>query len=53
MNLLFDAIREQHPGFEVMDIRLLADQNKVADQDADELDAKFAQAIKSAERKHL
>lgn len=48
MDKLFQAIREQHPGFDVLDVKLLANQHEVADQDAAELDGAFAVAIENA-----
>ncbi|WP_168173897.1 hypothetical protein [Thioclava sp. DLFJ5-1] len=49
MERLFQAIREQHPGFDVLDVKLLANQHEVADQDATELDSAFAVAVNNAE----
>lgn len=49
MEQLFQAIRDQHPGFEVLDVKLLANQHEVAGQDANELDEDFAKAIRQAE----
>ena len=48
MEKLFQAVRERHPGFEVLDVKLLANQYEVADQSAAELDASFAEAVKTA-----
>lgn len=53
MNQLFAAIREQHPGFEVMDVRLLANQNEVDNQDPEQLDVEFAAAVRSAEEMQI
>jgi hypothetical protein len=48
MEKLFAALRELHPGCEVVDIRLLANQNESDDQDPRVLDGLFAAAIASA-----
>lgn len=50
MEKLFDAIRAQHPGCDVVDVRFLVNQFSVADQDVDELDEKLAEAVRKAER---
>lgn len=49
MNKLFEAIRSQHPGCEVVDVRFLVDQYEVNDQDVDGLDAALAKAVEEAE----
>ncbi len=49
MEKLFDAIRDQHPGCEVVDVRFLVNQYDVDDQDIDDLDEKLAHAVKHAE----
>lgn len=49
MNKLFDAIRSQHPGCEVVDVRFLVDQYAVDNQDVDVLDAALAKAVEKAE----
>ena len=51
MNMLFAAIREQHPGFEVMDIRLLANREEVDGQSPADLDRPFAAAVRASELK--
>lgn len=48
MEKLFSAIRDQHPGFEVLDIKLLANQLEVDCQDASVLDDQFELSIRSA-----
>lgn len=49
MEKLFAAIRDQHPDFEVLDVKLLANNHEVADQDAASLDSAFQEAITDAE----
>lgn len=49
MNNLFEAIRNQHPGCEVVDVRFLVDQYQVDNQDVGELDAALAKAVDAAE----
>jgi hypothetical protein len=49
MNKLFDAIRSQHPGCEVVDVRFLVDQYQVNNQNVDELDNALAEAVVGAE----
>lgn len=49
MDKLFDAIRSQHPGCEVVDVRFLVDQYQVDNQDVDGLDAALAKAVEEAE----
>ncbi|WP_425051515.1 hypothetical protein [Psychromarinibacter sp. S121] len=49
MEKLFQAIRDQHPGYDVLDVKLLANQHVVADQSATELDDAFSDAILAAE----
>lgn len=49
MEKLFNAIRDQHSGCEVVDVRFLADQYQVDDQDVDKLDCDLAKAISNAE----
>jgi hypothetical protein len=49
MEKLFSAIRDQHPGFEVVDFRLLANQHEVDGQDVEELDEQFAGAVRGAD----
>jgi len=48
MNKLFDAIRNQHPGCEVVDVRFLVNLFDVADQDVDKLDDGLATAVTEA-----
>jgi len=50
MEKLFNAIRNQHSGCEVVDVRFLADQYEVNDQDVIKLDVELAEAVSSAER---
>ena len=49
MEKLFAAVRDQHPGFEVLDVKLLANQHEVDGQAADQLDDMFAHAIRNAD----
>lgn len=49
MEKLFAAICEQHPGFEVVDVKLLANQHEVNGQDSAELDEQFAKAVREAD----
>lgn len=49
MNKLFDAILDQHPGCEVVDVRFLVDQYEVNNQNVDELDEALGEAVSSAE----
>ena len=49
MDKLYDAIRSQHPGCEVVDVRFLVNQYQVDDQDVDVLDAALAKAVEEAE----
>ena len=53
MHKLFAALREKHPGCEVVDVRFLVDHNEVNGRDASLLDAAFAKAVKTAERVEL
>lgn len=53
MEKLFDAIRDQHPGCEVVDVRFLVNQYEVDDQDVDELDKQLAEAVQTAEEKDI
>ena len=48
MEKLFAALKAQHLGFEVVDVRLLANQLEVNGRAAVDLDAEFADAITSA-----
>jgi hypothetical protein len=50
MDKLFDAIRNQHPGCEVVDVRFLVNQFDVNDQDVDNLDTALADAVNTAEK---
>ena len=49
MEKLFDALRSQHPGCEVVDVRFLVNLYQVDDQNVDELDKQLALAVASAE----
>ena len=49
MEKLFDAIRGQHPGCEVVDVRFLVNLDDVNDQDVDVLDKQLAYAVEHAE----
>lgn len=49
MEKLFAAIRDRHPGFEVVDVKLLANQHEVDGQDASELDEQLARAVREAD----
>jgi hypothetical protein len=53
MEKLFAALRERHPGYDVVDVRFLVDQNKVDGRPAEELDDAFAKAIRKAKRVDL
>ncbi len=50
MEKLFDAIRDQHPGCEVVDVRFLVNKLELQDEghDVDALDASLAEAIMNA-----
>lgn len=48
MEKFFAALREQHPGFEVVDVRFLAERTAARDQDAGSMDADLADAVRSA-----
>lgn len=48
MNQLFEALREMHEGYDVVDIRLLANAEEVNGRSGPELDAEFAQAVRSS-----
>jgi hypothetical protein len=48
MEKLFAALAEQHPGFSVVDVRFLADNSRADNQNPDELDQQFADAISGA-----
>lgn len=48
MNKLFDAIRSQHPGCEVVDVKFLVNLFNVNDQDVDKLDDELAKAVTEA-----
>ena len=50
MEKLFDAVRSQHPGCEVVDVRFLVNLDDVNDQDVDVLDAQLAHAVEHAEK---
>jgi hypothetical protein len=49
MDKLFAAIHRQHPGFEVVDVKFLANQVEVDGQGADGLDEAFAVAVDHAD----
>lgn len=49
MEKLFNAIRDQHPGCEVVDVRFLVNLYEVEDQDVDDLDNKLAEAVLTAD----
>lgn len=53
MEKLFAAVRDRHPGFDVVDFRLLVDQRSEGSESADDLDAQLAAAVASAELKDL
>lgn len=53
MDKMFSAILDLHPNCEVRDFRLLANLVEVSDKQADELDAEFADAIRSSELKDI
>lgn len=48
MEKLFDALRSQHPGCDVVDVRFLVNQYDVDDQDVDVLDEQLSVSIKNA-----
>ena len=48
MNQLFDALRQRHDGYDVVDLRLLANAHEVNGRSASELDPEFADAVKNA-----
>jgi hypothetical protein len=48
MEKFFAAIRDQHPDFEVVDVRFLAERSAACDQDAGDMDALLAEAVKNA-----
>jgi hypothetical protein len=48
MEKLFAAMQEQHPGYELLDVRLLANQNEANNQDLSQLDEQFAVAVNAA-----
>lgn len=50
MEKLFAALRERHPGYDVVDVRFLVDHNHVNGRSASALDRAFAKAISDAER---
>lgn len=50
MEQLFTALRDQHPGCDVVDVRFLVNLQQVEDQDVDELDNKLAQAVQTADQ---
>ena len=45
MEKLFNALRDQHPGCEVVDVRFLVNLYQVEDQDVDDLDSELAEAV--------
>lgn len=49
MEQLFNALRDQHPGCEVVDVRFLVNLYEVEDQDVDDLDGKLASAVSTAD----
>lgn len=49
MDKLFEAIRIQHPGFEVVDVKFLVNQREVNGQDSGCLDVELARAVSEAE----
>jgi hypothetical protein len=53
MEKLFAALRERHPGYDVVDVRFLVDQSRVDGRPAEELDGAFAEAIQKAKRVDL
>lgn len=50
MEKLFAALREQHLGFEVVDVRFMVSQREVKEFDLDRLDEQLAHAVNTAER---
>jgi hypothetical protein len=48
MEKLFAALQEQHPGFDVVDVRFLANQPEVNGRQALEMDEDFAKAVREA-----
>ncbi len=53
MEKLFAALREKHPGFDVVDFRLLANQHEADGQDVEQIDAAFAEAVRTAESRDI
>jgi hypothetical protein len=53
MEKLFAALRERHPGYDVVDVRFLVDQTQVDGSPAENLDSAFAEAILKAKRVDL
>lgn len=49
MDKLFDALRELHAGYDVVDLRLLANAQEVNGRPGPEMDGEFADAIRNAE----
>ena len=50
MEKLFAALRERHPGKEIVDVRFLLDFSEVNGQRAADLDEAFSKAIVNAKR---
>lgn len=48
MEKLFAALQEQHAGFDVVDVRFLANQPEVNGRLASEMDEEFAAAVREA-----
>ncbi len=48
MKQLFDALREKHAGYDVVDLRLLANAQEVNGRQASELDGEFAVSVREA-----
>lgn len=48
MEKLFAALHEQHSGYSVVDVRFLADNSEANNQNVDDLDQSFAEAVSNA-----
>ncbi len=53
MEKLFDALREKHPGYDVVDVRFLVDYQSTDGRQAAEFDGEFADAVRKAKRVDL
>ncbi|WP_339646429.1 hypothetical protein [Jannaschia helgolandensis] len=53
MQNLYAALAAAHPGFDVLDVKFMANLGEAADQKADELDSQFGTAVTNAENLEL